>query len=187
MNPPNFSRSWGHQTSAYGKCTRESHEAAVRQQRLVPDGQFAMFRSDAPMKLCMIVRPGSKLCQTTSNSSSFFPSIKKHMSTTRVRTYCKIINEYAEWNIMKTGMTTYPRTKRTMLFATVLLPMSMSISKTLAMRGMPPGEEHECPHFSSHDQKLFAFTFSALPTIKGLVPTARWTTHGPEMSHSVKQ
>lgn len=47
------------------------------------------------------------------------------------------------------------------------------------MRGMPPGEEHECPHFSSHDQKLFAYTFSALPTIKGLVPTARWTTHGP--------
>ena len=43
---------------------------------------------------------------------------------------CKIINlSTLEWNIMKTGMTTYPRTKRTMLFATVLLPMSMSISK----------------------------------------------------------
>ena len=73
------------------------------------------------------------------NSLSVFPSTKKHMSTTSVRTY--------------------PSTNLTTLFATALLPMSMSTSKKL-------GRE-------------WYRTFRALPTMSGFVPTARCTTHGP--------
>ena len=65
MNPPNFSRSWGHQTSAHGKCTRESHT----RRRCDSSVWFQMGNSRCSdqallSKLCVIVRTGSKLCQT---------------------------------------------------------------------------------------------------------------------------
>ena len=37
--------------SSWEMHERITHEAAVRQQRLVPDGQFAMFRSGAPIEI----------------------------------------------------------------------------------------------------------------------------------------
>lgn len=37
--------------SSWEMHERITHEAAVRQQRLVPDGRFAMFRSGAPIEI----------------------------------------------------------------------------------------------------------------------------------------
>ena len=73
-----------------------------------------------------------KGCNTrTGNSSTRFPSIKKHMSTTSVRTYLPIPRtSHQRWEIscQTFGEQAYPSTNRTML-----LPMSMSTSMYVAM------------------------------------------------------
>ena len=91
---------------------------------------WSTYQSFLKMKSFVIYR--FKGCNArTGNSSTRFPSIKKHMSTTSVRTYLPIPRTcHPRWEMscQTLGEQAYPSTNRTMLLATVLLPMSMSTS-----------------------------------------------------------